>query len=128
MRLSGLEAVCRTRFRDPRCHPHRGDQAIHAAGGDPVHVGLQDHRVQRLVDAPAWLQPRREERPGQEMPLLGCRFEELRAVYRARNSRRVTVRRGCAPMWLAKLGSGMGPVFAGRMPDLIPSGSVSAGS
>lgn len=77
--------------------------------------------MQRRVDAPAWLQQRREDRPGQEKPLLGRRFEELRAVYRARNSRRVTVQRGGAPMWLAKLGSGMGPVFAGHMPDLVPS-------
>src|SRR6476620_143091 len=43
-------------LRHPGGHTHRGDQVIDAAGGNPVHVGLHDHRMQRAVDAPAPLQ------------------------------------------------------------------------
>jgi hypothetical protein len=44
------------RLGDPGVHPHCCDQVIDAAGGDSVHVGLHDHRVQRLIDAAAPLQ------------------------------------------------------------------------
>jgi hypothetical protein len=40
-------------LRDAGIHAQGGDEVIDAAGGDPVDVGLHDHRVQRLVNAPA---------------------------------------------------------------------------
>jgi hypothetical protein len=47
---------------DARVDSHRLDQVINRAGGDAMHEGLHHHRVVRLVDAPARLEDRRNER------------------------------------------------------------------
>ena len=50
------------RLGDPRVDTQRGDQVIDRAGRHAGDVGLHHHRVQRLVDPPARLEDRREER------------------------------------------------------------------
>ena len=51
---------------------HRGDEVVDGAGGDAVDVGLHDHRVERLVDAPA-----RFEELGEERSLAELRDADL---------------------------------------------------
>ncbi len=49
-------------FGDAGLHTHRLDQVVDRTGRDTVHVGLHHHRVQGLIDPPARLEDRREER------------------------------------------------------------------
>ena len=53
---------------DPAADAQGSDELVDRAGGDPAHVGLHDHRVQRLVDAPAGLEDGGEEAA---LPQLG---------------------------------------------------------
>ncbi len=48
-------------FGDPGLGPQGPHQLVDGSGGDPVDVGLHDHGVEGLVDAPAGLQDRGEE-------------------------------------------------------------------
>ena len=52
------------RLRDSRRHAQCGDEVVDTTSGHPVHVGLDDHGVQCLVDPPAVLEQRWEERSG----------------------------------------------------------------
>ena len=51
------------RLRDPRIDAEGSDQVVDGPGGDPADVGLHHHRIQRLVDAAAWFEDDRKERP-----------------------------------------------------------------
>ena len=57
------ETRSRRGLAEPELHAHRLDQVVDAAGRHSLDVGLDHHRIQRLVDATAGLQDRREERP-----------------------------------------------------------------
>lgn len=62
----GIEATADPgdlRFRDPRIDTQRGNEVIDIAVGHTVHVGLHDHRGQRLIDP-----RRRSSRLGKKDP------------------------------------------------------------
>jgi hypothetical protein len=48
-------------LKDPRLDPEGLDQVVDLAGRHTMHVGLHDHRPQRLVDPPAGFEQGREE-------------------------------------------------------------------
>jgi hypothetical protein len=55
------------RLGDAAVRPQSPDEVVNLAGAHPVQIGLHHHREQGLVNPPAALQQRGEERPGPQL-------------------------------------------------------------